>query len=75
MQNPFETGHIKNYVVLYVSVVIIMILFFFATSLFHDVEVVEQRVFEQEGKKERKQERSDEQNSSKPQFKLLEKGY
>lgn len=75
MQNPFETGHIKNYVLLYVSVVVIMILFFFATSLFHDVEVVEQRVFEQESKKENKQECSDEQNSSKPQFKVLEKGY
>ncbi|MDK9693477.1 MAG: hypothetical protein OEL19_04405 [Sulfurimonas sp.] len=52
-----------------------MILFFFATSLFHDVEVVEQRVFEQESKKEKKQERNDEQNSSKLQFKVLEKGY
>ncbi len=75
MQNPFETGHIKNYVLLYVSVVVIMILFFFATSLFHDVEVVEQRVFEQESKKEKKQERNYEQNSSKLQFKVLEKGY
>ncbi len=75
MQNPFETGHIKNYVLLYVSVVVIMILFFFATSLFHDVEVVEQRVFEKESKKEKKQEPSDEQNSSKLQFKVLEKGY
>lgn len=75
MQNPFETGHIKNYVLLYVSVVVIMVLFFFATSLFHDVEVVEQRVFEKESKKEKKHERSDEQNSSKLQFKVLEKGY
>lgn len=75
MQNPFETGHIKNYVLLYVSVVVIMILFFFATSLFHDVTEVEQRVFEQESKKEKKQERNDEQNSSKLQFKVLEKGY
>lgn len=75
VHNPFETGHIKNYVLLYVSVVVIMILFFFATSLFHDVEVVEQRVFAQESKKEKKQEPSDEQNGSKPQFKLLEKGY
>lgn len=75
MQNPFETGHIKNYVLLYVSVVVIMVLFFFATSLFHDIETVEQRVFEKESKKEKKQERSDEQNSSKLQFKVLEKGY
>lgn len=75
MQNPFETGYIKNYVLLYVSVAVIMVLFFFATSLFHDVEVIEQRVFEKESKKENKQERNDKQNSSKSQFKVLEKGY
>jgi hypothetical protein len=45
MQNPFETGHIKNYVLLYVSVVVIMVLFFIATSLFHDVKPYNKRVF------------------------------
>jgi hypothetical protein len=46
MQNPFESGHIKNYVLLYVSVVVIMILFFVASTLFNDVESVEKKVFE-----------------------------
>lgn len=46
MQNPFESGHIKNYVLLYVSVVVIMILFFIASTLFNDVKEVEKKVFD-----------------------------
>ncbi len=48
MQNPFESGHIKNYILLYVSVVVIMILFFIASTLFHDVEKMEQKKFDSE---------------------------
>ena len=46
MQNPFESGHIKNYILLYVSVVVIMVLFFIAATLFNDVKEVEKKVFE-----------------------------
>jgi len=46
MQNPFETGHIKNYILLYVSVVVIMVLFFIASTLFHDVEQIEKKTFD-----------------------------
>lgn len=45
MENPFESGHIKNYILLYVSVVVIMVLFFIASSLFNDIESVEKREF------------------------------
>lgn len=45
MDNPFESGHIKNYVLLYASVVVIMILFFIASTLFHDVDAIERKVF------------------------------
>jgi hypothetical protein len=45
MQNPFETGHIKNYILAYVSVVVIMVLFFIASSLFNDVENVQKKEF------------------------------
>ena len=48
MQNPFESGHIKNYILLYVSVVVIMVLFFIASTLFHDVKDVEKKVFNTE---------------------------
>lgn len=45
MENPFETGHIKNYILAYSSVVVIMVLFFLATTLFHDIEIVEKKEF------------------------------
>ena len=45
MQNPFESGHIKNYILLYSSVVVIMVLFFIASTLFNDVTMVEKKVF------------------------------
>ena len=47
MENPFESGHIKNYILAYVSVVVIMILFFIATTLFHETKVLEKKVFVQ----------------------------
>ncbi len=78
MQNPFETGHIKNYILLYVSVVIIMILFFIATTLFHDVDSVEKKVFDVDKDSTKlvdKREQSVEQNSTQERFKLLEKAY
>ncbi|MDD5401269.1 MAG: hypothetical protein PHQ93_08800 [Sulfurimonas sp.] len=78
MQNPFESGHIKNYILLYVSVVVIMILFFIATTLFHDVKDVEQKVFSTEvngTKQEDKRELNKEQESLKDKFKLMQKSY
>jgi hypothetical protein len=45
MENPFESGHIKNYLLLYASVVVIMILFFIASTLFNDIKVHEKKVF------------------------------
>lgn len=47
IENPFESGHIKNYLLAYASVVVIMILFFIATSLFHDVEEVQKKSLRQ----------------------------
>lgn len=46
MENPFETGHIRNYILMYASVVVIMILFFVASTLFNDIDNVEQKVFD-----------------------------
>ncbi|OHE05973.1 hypothetical protein [Sulfurimonas sp. RIFOXYB12_FULL_35_9] len=76
MQNPFESGHIKNYILLYVSVVVIMVLFFIATTLFHDVEEVDKKVFAEakESQHVEKREPSEERTPS-HQFKLLEKAY
>jgi len=75
MQNPFESGHIKNYVLLYVSVVIIMILFFIASTLFHDVDDVEKKVFNSEVNESLLEDKENKQEQFKPKFKLLEKSY
>ena len=83
MQNPFETGHIKNYLLLYASVVVIMVLFFIASTLFHDMKDVEPKVFLTENEdintskvsplSVRAAEVEDRNSSSR--FKLLEKAY
>ncbi len=46
IENPFESGHIKNYILAYVSVVVIMVLFFVATTLFNDIKDVDKKVFD-----------------------------
>ncbi len=48
MQNPFTNGQVKNYLLFYASIVVIMILFFIASTLFNDVQKVEKRVFSTE---------------------------
>lgn len=79
MQNPFETGHIKNYILLYVSVVVIMILFFIATTLFHDAKSVEIKMFIADVNSSEladKREKIPQSESNKTQrFKLLERSY
>ncbi len=46
MENPFESGHIKNYLLSYASIVVIMVLFFIASTLFNEVKEVEKKVFD-----------------------------
>ncbi len=78
MQNPFETGHIRNYILFYVSVVLIMILFFFASSLFNDKAVIEKKVFNTTIQKSLTQEANEtiQQTESNPfKLKLLKKAY
>ena len=76
MQNPFETGHIKNYILFYVGIVVIMILFFIASTLFHEVEQKEKKIFSTQ-KNEQVLSGSEEDTKEEPKqkFELLEKGY
>jgi len=78
MENPFESGHIKNYILFYTSVVVIMILFFIASTLFHEVEHFEKKTFnsvEVVPHTERaKNDRAVDTNTT-SRFKMLEKGY
>ncbi|MBU0720527.1 hypothetical protein KJ877_04240 [bacterium] len=82
MQNPFETGHIKNYLLLYASVVVIMVLFFIASTLFHDIEEIDKMNFDSNvsvvsgktGEFPHAREITEDENSSR-KFKLLDKAY
>jgi hypothetical protein len=78
MQNPFESGHVKNYILLYVGVVVIMILFFTASTLFNDIKKVEKKVFDTNisnylSAKDADSKKEDENTALK--FKLLDKAY
>ena len=78
MNNPFESGHIKNYLLLYTSVVVIMILFFIATTLFNDVKVVEKKVFESkviEQAREKKEVQEHQKSTLQSKLKLMDKSY
>lgn len=77
MQNPFESGHIKNYILLYISVVVIMILFFAATTLFHEAAHVEQKIFDTNTSQnfEQNQANNTKAETNSTRFKLLDKAY
>ena len=76
MQNPFESGHIKNYILFYVSVVVIMVLFFTASTLFIDIKSVDKKIFKTDLNNSNQVVRTiqeDKQDSTK--FKLLNRTY
>ena len=78
IENPFESGHIKNYILLYVSVVVIMILFFAASTLFNDdTKKIEKKSFDVNASLEKDSQQKQEvvETSEKKKFKLLEKAY
>ena len=75
MENPFESGHIKNYLLLYVSVVVIMILFFIASSLFNDVDEIDKKVFNTEIKEKSTDKNIEPEVNASSRFKLLDKAY
>ncbi len=76
MTNPFESGQIKNYLLLYASVVVIMILFFIATTLFNnEPKKIEKRVFNTETTSSLQKNKKSAEPHAKTKFKLLDKAY
>lgn len=76
--NPFESGHIKNYILLYVSVVVIMVLFFIAGELFIEEKEIEKKVFDTQEKissEPAEETVKEEKEEFKPKFKLLEQPF
>jgi uncharacterized membrane protein len=75
MENPFESGHIKNYVLLYVSIVVIMVLFFIASSLFNKVELQEKKVFDVNSSVVQEDKRDIAIDVNRSRFRLMDKAY
>ncbi len=78
IENPFESGHIKNYILFYVSIVIIMILFFIASTLFNEVEPQAKKEFNTTIPEQTAQQsvaKEQEKNEAKSKFKLLDNPY
>lgn len=79
IENPFESGHIKNYLLLYASVVLIMMLFFIASSFFNEIEDVQKKIFQTDVQKPLKkkaiQEATQDEQPNPSKFRLLNKAY
>lgn len=73
INNPFTSGQIKNYILLYASIVVIMILFFIASTLFNDIKDLDKKEFNTKIKQS--EEVIKEEEVSTPKFKLLDKVY
>jgi len=75
IENPFESGHIKNYLLLYASVVVIMVLFFLASSLFNDIESVDKKIFSTKIQAKVSKTNLETEVNASTRFKLLDKAY
>jgi len=75
MENPFESGQIKNYLALYGGVVVIMILFFIATTLFNEEQEVDTKIFTTADVKNQVSHNVTQENNTTSRFKLLDKAY
>jgi hypothetical protein len=75
LKNPFTSGQIKNYLLFYASVVVIMILFFIATTLFHDVQTIEKKKFAEENRTVEKKVVETKNVKSEMKFKLMDVNY
>jgi len=80
IENPFESGHIKNYILFYVAVVAIMVLFFIATTLFNEEsEKIEKKTFATNTTATQEQTPNaapqKESQTQEKRFKLLDKAY
>jgi amino acid permease len=73
-ENPFETGHIKNYILAYLSALVIVILFFIASSLFNDIKKHPKKKFNTTIEKKEKTPKQ-KTKDTKTSLKLLEKVY
>jgi len=77
LDNPFESGQIKNYLLFYAGILAIVILFFLASSLFtKQEEKIEKKVFNTQITQTLKKENLEKSQTPKtPRFKLIDVNY
>ena len=80
IENPFESGHIRNYILAYVGVVVIMVLFFIAAQMWREPKEYPKKEFptKQAQKMEPKTNKKStpkEYSEPKSSIKLLPNGY
>lgn len=75
MNNPFESGQIKNYLLLYASIVVIMVLFFIASTLFNDIQVYDKKSFDVNVSLEQDSSTMDTEQNTTSRVKLLDYTY
>jgi len=73
MENPFDSGHIKNYILAYASVVVIMILFFIASTIFHEEKIMQKKVFKTKEVSLHKEQKNIEQKRENFGIKVIDK--
>ena len=79
IENPFESGHIKNYILAYVGVVVIMVLFFIASTLWNEPKEHPKKEFAVEKKadfsREREEKEPPKEEHKQSKIKLMEVHY
>ncbi len=77
MQNPFTKAQLRNYMLLYGLIVLIMVLFYILSSYFGEEQaVIEKRVFKTDVETPQTTEQKDETpKAHEPRFRVLEKAY
>ena len=78
IENPFESGHIKNYILAYIGVVVIMVLFFIAATLWNEPKEYPKKEFATKQAVEVKHESKKpkvQKEKPKSKIKLMDGGY
>ena len=76
MQNPFTSNQIRNYLLLYAAVIVIMAIFYLLNSNFNQIAVHDKKVFKDQAEKlSKKESAGPEKDTGGSSIHLLEKAY
>ncbi|OQX59727.1 MAG: hypothetical protein B5M52_02435 [Helicobacteraceae bacterium 4484_230] len=78
MQNPFTSNQIKNYLLLYAAVVVIMVIFYLLNTSFNNIATHERKVFDERAvnlNKKADVEDAQKKDANRSSIRLLKKAY